>query len=79
MAEELGLSKIKMLTDKRKRKMDVLLKKYTIEEIRHSIALEKYLKKGDEEGAIEYLGIKDQNKNKIRTYYKRTGNDYLEE
>ena len=39
MAEELGLSKIKMLTDKRKRKMDVLLKKYTIEEITE--ALEK--------------------------------------
>ena len=39
LAEELGLSKIKMLTDKRKRKMDVLLKKYTIEEITE--ALEK--------------------------------------
>nr|DAP72846.1 MAG TPA: replication initiator protein [Caudoviricetes sp.] len=39
MAEELGLSKIKMLTDKRKRKIDVLLKKYTIEEITE--ALEK--------------------------------------
>ena len=39
MAEELGLSKIKMLTDKRKRKIDVLLKKYTIEEIAE--ALEK--------------------------------------
>ncbi len=33
LAEELGLSKIKMLTDKRKRKLDVLLKKYSIEEI----------------------------------------------
>ena len=39
LAEELGLSKIKMLTDKRKRKIDVLLKKYTIEEIAE--ALEK--------------------------------------
>lgn len=39
LAEELGLSKIKMLTDKRKRKIDVLLKKYTIEEITE--ALEK--------------------------------------
>ena len=57
----------------------ILGKKYTIEEIRHSIALEKYLKKGDEDGAIEYLGIKDQNKNKIRIYYKRSGNNYLEE
>ena len=39
LAEELSLSKIKMLTDKRKRKIDVLLKKYTIEEIAE--ALEK--------------------------------------
>ena len=39
LAEELGLSKIKMLTDKRKRKIDVLLKKYTIKEIAE--ALEK--------------------------------------
>ena len=33
LAEELGLSKIKMLTEKRKQKLDRLLKKYSTEEI----------------------------------------------
>lgn len=43
-------------------------------DLRHSIALEKYLKKGDEEKAQEYLGNKTLAS--IRQYYRRAGYDY---
>ena len=48
--------------------------RYKIEDIRHGIALEVFLKKGDEEGATKYLGVKK--KTSIRQFYKRAGVDY---
>jgi len=50
------------------------LQRYKIEDIRHGIALEVFLKKGDEEGATKYLGVKK--KTSIRQFYKRAGVDY---
>ena len=49
---------------------------YTFNDIRHSVALEM-IKKGNEEGAMEYLGVKSTGS--IRQYYKRAGYDYTEE
>ena len=48
--------------------------RYSIKDIRHGIALEIFLRKGDEEGAAKYLGVKD--KDGIRQFYKRAGVDY---
>ncbi|PID67072.1 MAG: hypothetical protein CR959_02080 [Fusobacteriales bacterium] len=49
-------------------------KHYSFNDLRHSIALEKYLKKGDEAKAQEYLGNKTLAS--IRQYYRRAGYDY---
>ena len=47
---------------------------YQINDIRHALALELYIKRGDEEGAVKYLGLKTVEA--LRQYYTRTGNKY---
>ena len=53
---------------------EYLMQRYKIENIRHGIALEIFLRRGDEEGAAKYLGVKK--KTSIRQFYKRAGVDY---
>lgn len=52
----------------------ILGKHYTYSDLIHSIALELYIKKGDEKKASEYL--KNESIPAIRQYYKRAGYDY---
>lgn len=51
-------------------------KMYSFNDLRHSIALEKFLKKGYEQEAADYLKVKDLGS--LRQYYRRAGYDYLE-
>lgn len=50
-------------------------KNYSIHELRHSIALEIYIKCGKEEEAVEYLRLKDIYS--LRQYYRRAGYQYF--
>lgn len=52
----------------------ILGERYTFNEIKHSLALELYLKRGDEKGAAKYLKMKEIAA--IRQYYRRAGYDY---
>ncbi len=60
----------------RRHTKEVLGQVYSFNDIRHSIALEM-IKKGDEKGAVEYLGIKTVFS--LRQFYKRAGYDYYKE
>ena len=50
-------------------------KSYSIDDLRHSIALEIYVKCGKEEEAVEYLRVK--NIYILRQYYRRAGYQYF--
>ena len=50
-------------------------KYYSIDDLRHSIALELYIKCGKEEEAMEYLRNKDVYS--VRQYYRRAGYQYF--
>lgn len=52
----------------------ILGKHYTFNDLRHSLALEMYIKKGNEEKAGEYL--RNNNLPSLRQYYKRAGYQY---
>lgn len=52
----------------------ILGKHYTFSDLRHSLALEMYIKKGNEENAGEYL--RNNNLPSLRQYYKRAGYQY---
>ncbi len=58
----------------RENTQNFLGKQYTFKDIRHSIALEKFLKLGREKEAAKYLRNKDVQA--IRQYYRRAGYDY---
>ena len=47
----------------------------SLDDIKHSIALELYIKQGKEEEAVEYLRLK--NVYSLRQYYKRAGYQYF--
>ncbi len=47
----------------------------SLDDMKHSIALELYIKQGKEEEAIEYLRVKNQYS--VRQYYKRAGYQYF--
>ncbi|WP_249526342.1 phage integrase N-terminal SAM-like domain-containing protein [Fusobacterium nucleatum] len=50
-------------------------KNFSIDDLRHSIALEIYIKCGKEEEAVEYLRLKDIYS--LRQYYRRAGYQYF--
>lgn len=52
----------------------ILGKHYTFNDLRHSLALEMYIKKGNEKKAGEYL--RNNNMASLRQYYKRAGYQY---
>lgn len=56
--------------------VNVLGKHYTFSDLRHSVALE-FIKKGDEEKALEYL--KNKRIAQMRQFYKRAGYNYLKQ
>ena len=46
-----------------------------LDDMKHSLALELYIKQGKEEEAVEYLRLK--NVYSLRQYYKRAGYQYF--
>lgn len=56
--------------------VNVLGKHYTFSDLRHSVALE-FIKKGDEEKALEYL--RNKRIAQMRQFYKRAGYNYLKQ